>query len=41
MGLKNKQAIVRDYWEQRKTVLEAKVWKDYNAWEGGREEESN
>jgi len=25
MGLKNKQAIVRDYWEQRKTVLEAKV----------------
>jgi hypothetical protein len=31
IGLKNKQAIVRDYWERRKTVLEAKIRKDYNA----------
>jgi hypothetical protein len=31
MGVKNKQAVVRDYWEWRTTVLEAKVRKDCNA----------
>jgi len=31
MGVKNKQAMVGDYWEWRKTVLEAKVLKDCNA----------
>ena len=31
--------MVRDYWEWRKIVVEAKVRKDCNAWEG--EEESN
>jgi hypothetical protein len=32
--------MVRDYWEWKKIVLEAKVRKDCNAWGGG-EEESN
>jgi hypothetical protein len=31
MGVKNKQAMVGDFWEWRKTVLEAKVQKDCNA----------
>jgi hypothetical protein len=30
-GVKNKQAMVRDYWEWKKIVLEAKVRKDCNA----------